>query len=260
MNLIKRWEKPHWRILCYHSISIEHGNNFINHLQTFIKMGFKFVGLEEGLIFLNKAQTFNNPIMTVTFDDGDRTICDIAQPILEELGIKAFLYVTADYINKGITYRDDHPLPAMNWEQLLQWIAAGHGVGSHTLTHAPLRLCNHDRLKQECIDSKKILEDNLDVSINHLSYPWGQHSQRTYNFLRDNKLYDSVATIDRGRMFSGYDPCKLRRDVCYPGIPIESLIKTMKLADRYYWLRHLRKKPVGYFDRHLEEKWEAIEI
>jgi peptidoglycan/xylan/chitin deacetylase (PgdA/CDA1 family) len=256
--MIRRWKKPHWRILCYHGIPFEYGNNFKNQLQTFYKMGFKFVGLDEGLSFLKKAKIFKNPIMTVTFDDGDRTICDIAQPILEELGIKAFLYVTADYIKKGTTYRDDNPLPAMNWEQLHQWAAIGHGIGSHTLTHAPLRQCNYTRLVQECVESKKMLEDNLQVPINNLSYPWGQHSHQTHDFFLKNNLYKSVATIDRGRIFPGYDPFRLRRDVCSPKMPLESMLRIMRLADRFYWLRHFRKKSTGYFDTHPEEKWEAI--
>jgi peptidoglycan/xylan/chitin deacetylase (PgdA/CDA1 family) len=253
------WFKPHWRIMCYHAIPDGFTDAFRAQLVAFREMGFEFVGLEEGLESLTEAKGFNRPIMTITFDDGDRRIYENALPVLEEVHVRAFLYVTADYIRKGTTYRDEDPSPAMTWQQLRDWLKARHGIGSHTLTHAPLRLCNDTRLTQECSLSKKILEDNLQTPIHHLSYPWGQHSKRTYELLLANGLYESAATIDRGSMYPQHDPYKLRRDVCNPRIPIESMQRLMRMADYFYWLRHFRKKPEGYWERHPELKWNALE-
>jgi peptidoglycan/xylan/chitin deacetylase (PgdA/CDA1 family) len=251
------WLRPHWRILCYHEVLGEFTDNFRRQLQAFLQMGFTFVSLEEGLRLL-LADELRRPIMTVTFDDGDCTIYRNVLPVLDELDIKAFLYVTADYIKKGILYRNDTPLPAMNWAQLRQWLQQGHGIGSHTLTHAPLHICSRERIVQEWTMSKNILEENCEVPVRHFSYPWGRHTKQTYKLIKHGGLYDSAATIHRGKMYYGQDPYKLRRDVCDPRVSVESVIRIMRLADKWYWLRHFRRKPRRCWERHPEEKWEAL--
>lgn len=232
--------------------------SFRKQLEAFRAVGYHFVNLEEALGFLG-AGDLDKPIMTVTFDDGYRSIYENAVPVLNDLGIKAFLYVTADYIHKGFAYRNETTSPVMSWQQLRELVEQGYGIGSHTLTHAPLRLCNSARLMQECALSKRILEDNLQIPIRHLSYPWGQHSRRTRVFLSSNGLYQSAATIDRGSMYPKHDPYKLRRDLCDPMISVKSMLRLMRMADYFYWLRYLRKKPEGYWKRHPEEKWSALE-
>lgn len=253
----RSWSEPHWRILCYHGIPGNFTRNFRAQLAAFRDMGFSFVDLDSGLN-LCRGEGFTKPTMTVTFDDGDLTVYKNALPILQELCIKGFLYLTADYVNRGRTYRDKHPLPAMTWDHLRDWIRMGHGLGSHTLTHAPLRLCSDSRLIQECALSKQVIEKSVQVPIRHLSYPFGQHSMRTHELVMGGGLYDSAATIDRGRMQVGHDPYKLRRDVCDPRRPFESIFRLMQLADRWYWLRHFRRKPVSYWEMCPEETWETL--
>ncbi len=245
-------------MLCYHGVSADAVDTFRSQLEVLLQMGFTSVGFDEGFDAI-MAGSLSRPIMTVTFDDGYSSVYENALPVLEELGIRAFLYVTADYIRKGVTYRDELPLSAMTWQQVREWLGAGHGVGSHTLTHAPLRLCSDSRLHQECAQSKAILEDNLQVPIRHLSYPWGQHSGRTHRLIEAQNLYDTAATIDRGGMRPGHDRWKLRRDACDPSIPVGAMLRIIRAADRYYWLRHFRRKPTGYWERHPEETWDALE-
>lgn len=232
-------------MLCYHAIPKELVGKFRTQLTTFREMGFRFVSLDEGLSTLT-AGTLDSPIMTLTFDDGDRTIYENALTLLNELNIRALLYVTVDYIRKGTTYRSDYVLESMNWQQLREWIDAGHDIGSHTLTHASLRLCDETRLHQECSTSKAFLEDELQIRVRHLSYPWGYYSKRVCRLIAHSGLYDSAATIYRGMMFSGVDPYKLRRDLCDPRTPIDSMIQIMKIADRWFWLKHLHNKFKGY--------------
>jgi peptidoglycan/xylan/chitin deacetylase (PgdA/CDA1 family) len=259
------WSKPHWRILCYHAIPDGFTDGFRAQLVAFREMGFTFIDFDSGLN-LCRGEGFTKPMMTVTFDDGHRTIHTNALPILEELGIKGFLYLIADNVNKSRTHRDENSLQVVTLGNVRDWIRMGHGLGSHTLTHAPLHLCSDSRLMQECTLSKQILEDIFQVPIRHLSYPFGQHSTRTYEFLRRGSSYDSAATTDRGKMSRGHDLFRLRRDVCDPKMSVESIVRVMQLADRWYWLRHFRRYWRRHFSqrhrnwekRHPEEKWEAI--
>ena len=258
------WSKPHWRILCYHAIPDSFTDGFRAQLTAFREMGFSFTDLDSGLN-LCRGEGFTRPMVTVTFDDGHLTVYENALPILQELGIKGFLYLTADYIRRGKTYRDPDPLPAMTWDNVRDWIRMGHGIGSHTLTHPPLHLCSQLRLVQECVLSKQVIEENVQVPICHLSYPFGQHSKQIRKFIDDGQLYDSAATLERGKMRAGHDLHRLRRDDCDPGLPVASVVRLMRLADTWYWARHLRRCYLRYFrqrwsywERHPEETWEAI--
>jgi peptidoglycan/xylan/chitin deacetylase (PgdA/CDA1 family) len=240
-----RWSRPHWRILCYHAIPDDLTDAFRAQLAAFREMGFSFIGLDQGLK-LCQGHGFTQPMMTVTFDDGYRTVYENALPILEELGIKGFHYLVVDYIDKGRNYRRKDPLPTMSWDQAREWIRIGHGVGSHTFSHVALDACSDSGLLHECAVSRQMLEEELGIPVSHLAYPLGYHSRRTYRLLKAAELYDSVATIDRGRMWTGHDLLKLRRDVCDPGWSVESIVRVMGLADRWYWLRHPRR----YWQRH----------
>jgi peptidoglycan/xylan/chitin deacetylase (PgdA/CDA1 family) len=240
------WSQPHWRILCYHTIPDSLTGAFRAQLTAFREMGFWFTDFDQGLK-LCQGEGFTRPTMTVTFDDAYLTVYKNALPILEELGIKGFHYLIVDYVNKGSTYRAENPLPAMTWDHVRDWVGRGHGVGSHTFTHAHLEACSDSCLIDECVRSRQVLEEKLQVPICHFSYPCGFHSRRTYRLIRAGRLYDSVATIDRGRMWAGHDPYKLRRDVCDPRWSLESVLRVMRLADRWYWLRHFRR----YWQRHL---------
>ena len=237
----RRWSKPHWRLLCYHKVPDSLIDAFRAQLIAFRDMGFSFIDLEQGLK-LCQGEGFTRPTITVTFDDAYLTAYENALPVLEELGIKGFHYLIVDYVNKGRTYRAEEPLPAMTWDNVRDWVRMGHGVGSHTFTHAHLPACSDSRLIHECTLSKHVLEDRLQMPIRHFSYPCGFHSRRTYRLIKAAQLYDSAATIDRGRMWASHDPYALRRDVCDPGWPLASLVRTMRLADRWYWLRHFRRR------------------
>jgi peptidoglycan/xylan/chitin deacetylase (PgdA/CDA1 family) len=234
------WSKPHWRILCYHTVPDGLTDAFRAQLTAFREMGFWFTDFEQGLR-LCQGQGFTRPTMTVTFDDAYRTAYTNALPVLEELGIKGFHYLIVDYVNTGHTYRAENPLPAMTWDQVRDWVRLGHGVGSHTFTHEHLEVCSDSRLIDECARSRRVLEERLQVPVCHLSYPCGYHSKRTYRLIKAGRLYDTAATIDRGRMRAGHDPYKLRRDVCDPRWSVESVVRVMRRADRWYWLRHVRR-------------------
>lgn len=259
------WSVPHWRILSYHGVPDSHVGDFQRQLVAFREMGFLFVDLETGLNAC-RSGGFQGPTMTVTFDDGDLTVYKNVLPILESLGIKGFLYLIANYINGGRTYHGKDLLPAMTWDHVREWMRMGHGVGSHALTHPPMSLCGDMRLIQEYARSREVLQENLQVAIRHFAYPFGEHSRRTYRFLKDQRLYDSAATLDRGRMRAGQDFYKLRRDACDSRTPVASLVRIMRLADRWYWLsqprrylsRHCRQTHSNWKKMRLMGEWDAL--
>ena len=55
--------------------------------------------------------------MAITFDDGYRSVLELALPILEELGVPATLFVPTDYIGS------ERP---MSWPGIERWTGGQH--------------------------------------------------------------------------------------------------------------------------------------
>jgi len=238
----KLWKQPHWRILCLHGIEKDQTEGFRRQMAALLDAGLQPVSFERGFQAIC-SDGLSCPMFTVTFDDADTSVFENALQVLESFGIRAFFYIAPDYIQKGTCYRDTPGRPALSWERLREWRDRGHGVGSHTLTHANLKRRAPEVCLQELRDSKALLEDQLQQPIDHFSYPWGQHSPGTYAAIKSSGLYASAATIDRGQMRLGHDPFLLRRDVCGPATSVGEMLKRMRLADNpvYRCLTRVRR-------------------
>jgi peptidoglycan/xylan/chitin deacetylase (PgdA/CDA1 family) len=201
-----------WRILTYHGVPEECAAGFARQLDHWRGCGWRAVSLGEGLRRLAEPDTF----FTVTFDDGQFSVCDVAQRVLDERGIKATLYLATDYVLRGCTYRDVPALRACTWAQLGRWLDAGHEVGSHTHTHISLPACSRDRLSEELECSRNVLKQELGHHPVHFAYPYGDHDPKTYEWLRSLGGWATAATTDRGWNGPGTDPLRLRRDAMEP--------------------------------------------
>src|SRR6185436_13924958 len=71
----------------------------------------------------------------------------------------------------------NQPIPKhrtfMSWEDLQSLLAAGHTIGSHTLSHQRLSMISNDERKKEIIDSGDVLEKRLGTKIRWFAYPFG---------------------------------------------------------------------------------------
>lgn len=245
-----------WRIVCYHRVEADHAQALRRQLAWFRDRGHRFCSLDEGLAALGSGR--GGKLLTVSFDDGDASVCLNAQPVLDEMGVSAVLYVVSDYIEQGRTYRDADPRPAASWDQLQRWLDAGHCLASHSHTHAPMSRCSPQRRAREWEQSAELIQQHTGRVVEHFSYPWGQHDAATLAQLREAGRWRSAATIDRGWNRPGVQPLALRRDVIEPTwTPAQVRLKLLagSLGPLYNLQRRLRK-PHGYWDQPDTESFE----
>lgn len=135
--------------------------------------------------------------VVLTFDDGYRALMQHVLPVLLRLGFVATVFPVVKFV--GQQNRWDYNLFwrrmwHLDWNELRELLAAGWEVGSHSLRHAYLPALAPDELREDLLRSREILEQNLQIPIRHLSFPFGRGNERVLDCaLRAG--YESVATL-----------------------------------------------------------------
>ena len=139
---------------------------------------------ENGFSACNPVDACHNgqpvPRIVLTFDDGFRNVFQNALAPLTEGGWHAMQFLVPDCIGKMNEWdlrEGEAPEVLMDAVEVRDWLAAGHSIGSHSLTHARLTRLSIRDAREEIIASKKKLEDTFGVPIQHFCYPYGDYNE-----------------------------------------------------------------------------------
>jgi poly-beta-1,6-N-acetyl-D-glucosamine N-deacetylase len=144
---------------------------------------------EKGVVFLNpyeirQAQAnggFPEKCVWVSFDDIDISVYQNAFPILKEYNIPFTIFVIAGYAGK-----DFNNFKLASWAQLQEMVDSGLvSAGSHTFDMHKLdgdepiffKQKNLQAFEEDILQSKKIIEKNLRVTVEDFAYPYGNGSE-----------------------------------------------------------------------------------
>src|SRR6267378_332580 len=133
---------------------------FDEQLADLRRAGFTSAGLSE----IPNAQHNGMLKAVITFDDG---CCNAFQNSLEPLarhGFRAIQFLVADYLgrkNEWDIAKGDSEETLMNEQQVRDWLAAGHEIGSHTSTHPNLRHVSAAQAREEISGSRKALNESV---------------------------------------------------------------------------------------------------
>jgi peptidoglycan/xylan/chitin deacetylase (PgdA/CDA1 family) len=114
----------------------------------------------------------------LTFDDAYRDHYENAYPLLRDLGLQALLFVPTDHISdrgtgKGYRHVDtSSQYPALDWADLRE-MQDVFTIGSHGMSHQMLTELPRTEAAVEIVESKRLLEERLGVTVSFFSYPYG---------------------------------------------------------------------------------------
>jgi peptidoglycan/xylan/chitin deacetylase (PgdA/CDA1 family) len=194
-------------VLMYHSISAStapdphrlrvHPERLDRHLRWLRRLGLRGVGLTELLHAQERGEA--GRLVALTFDDGYTDFLEHAVPVLERHGMTATLYVVAGRMDGANEWDSGPRLPIMGPDQVRMVAAAGHEVGSHTMTHARLAGADPATLTAEVVSSRQVLQDVLQAEVAGFCYPYGAY---------DAAAADAVqaAGYDNGCVIGDYAP------------------------------------------------------
>jgi peptidoglycan/xylan/chitin deacetylase (PgdA/CDA1 family) len=185
--------------------------------------------------------------VVVTFDDGFADNIPAAE-VCAELGLRATVFVTTDYIGRERMLTDDQvrELAAMpNVE-----------VGSHTLSHRRLDELPRHEIHRELHDSRARLEILLSSPVTTLAYPHGNYDERVKGIAADLG-YRGAAAVRLALSHPGDDPYAVARHFVTTGTTdaeVAALLAgTGRVAPRhervvtrgYRWVRRARAMARG---------------
>ncbi len=98
----------------------------------------------------------------------------------------------------------------MNWSMLLEMVNAGMNIGSHSQSHKVLSSLSLVKQMEEVKNSKKIIEQKLDIEVKSFAYPEGgvsSYNQNSVDLIKKSgyKLgFNFIAGINSDIVNSGY--------------------------------------------------------
>ena len=121
--------------------------------------GFELAGTVSGYV----------AVMSLTFDDGCKSVYSQAMPILNSRGLTGTAYIIPTWVKDwGSTY--------MSWSDIRELADLGWDIGSHTMTHVSLKGVDDSTLHYELYAAKEELQSR-GFEAGNFSFPFGQYDQ-----------------------------------------------------------------------------------
>jgi peptidoglycan/xylan/chitin deacetylase (PgdA/CDA1 family) len=123
----------------------------------------------------------------ITFDDGFADFYEIAQPALRERGLPATLYIATALLRGRPWSKTVSALGAsmLDWSLLRDVAGGGTEIGAHSHTHPHLDTLSRAQARDEIVQPKRLLEDELQQEVPSFAYPNGYSSPSVRQLVRD---------------------------------------------------------------------------
>jgi peptidoglycan/xylan/chitin deacetylase (PgdA/CDA1 family) len=136
---------------------------------------------------------FNEPLISVTFDDGWESVYQTAAPQLQKYGIH-----TTQYVLSG---NGNYP-GYMSIDQIKSLQKSGHEIACHSIDHPDLTTLDNEDLSKQLNGCKTDLSKALGAPVNDFASPYGSYNPRT--IAATKKVFSSHRNI-LGTISDGVD-------------------------------------------------------
>ena len=138
---------------------------------------------------IQDANLMGGGIVTISFDDGWKSVTDHALPLLQKYNIRSTQYIISEVAENNIQeYMDISGVARLK--------KAGHEIGSHSLRHCNQTTLPDAELEDNATRSKTILEGKGLGPIRSFAYPLGQYNEKTQAVY--GHAYPLIRTSDFG--------------------------------------------------------------
>lgn len=226
-------------VLMYHHFAEESTAETVVSVQAFRQQmtalkeaGFTAVTVEQIRSFVEEGTDLPSKPVLITMDDGYTSNLTLAAPILEELGLRATVFVIG--INEGETIyaHSGQPLtpPRFSYEEAAPWVKKGvldlqsHTYDLHQLASygysgrdgvLPLKGESDEAyeavLREDMARFQQRREGRVATDLIALAYPFGYWTEEADRLLKEEGIALTFTTESRSNRLTPGDPSCLRR-------------------------------------------------
>ena len=178
-------------VICYHGVSEDWPSDLAiqpgqleAQISWYLDRGYRPVTFTEAAT-VRAAER----VIAVTFDDGYRSVLQLALPLLARMGVRGTVFAPTALVGESEAHGWDGTrswastrwageIQVMGWDELDQLVAAGWEIGSHTRTHPHLTQLDDGQLLTELRRSREEIEENLGGPCTSIAYPYGATDSR----------------------------------------------------------------------------------
>jgi len=166
-------------VLLFHRISKNHPKSLSQISEKQFENFCKAVCLSsKKAVVFSQYSMQNKDNISIVFDDGDKSVFDVAYPILKKYGLTATLFAVSGIIENEKIYDFYSTKNIMSVENIKELSNCGWEIASHSVRHLDLTLLNESDLRNELVRSKTELEKLTGKPVSALSFPYGSWNKK----------------------------------------------------------------------------------
>lgn len=148
---------------------------FVSQMHYLEEHGWQVIDVATFLQGLAAPEKMPDRAALLTFDDGYRSMRDVALPCLMQFSYPAVLFVPTDFIGKVNSFdAGNEPEEAIcDWDDLRELTRCGVAIQSHGASHRAFSKLGLPEQETEIRRSKGVLEAGLGEPIDFFSFPYG---------------------------------------------------------------------------------------
>ena len=148
---------------------------FRDHLAYLGDAGWQVIGAAAFLRGLSEPESLPPRAALITFDDGYKSVREVALPHLAEFGHPALVFMPSDFVgqNNDFDAGKAPQEPLCDWEDLRELERCGVSVQSHAASHRAFSELDSAQREMELRRSKAVLEEGLGKPVEAIAYPYG---------------------------------------------------------------------------------------
>jgi len=209
-------------ILMYHKVDrlpagVRHPRNYVlpeqfdAQLAALRRWGYETISFDDWLGFRAGGRALPERPIILTFDDGYRSVLDVAWPSLAGYGFRATLFVVSGLLGGMNRWdADEVQEPLLDSAEVLALQSFGLEIGSHGCTHRALRGLSDADASTELVQSRRALERLVGRPVLAFCYPYGQQDARIRSLAR-GAGYGAAVVCSRRLNSRRTNPLRLAR-------------------------------------------------
>lgn len=220
---VARERRPGVIVLLYHRVGGVSGRQADLPVKLFawqmhyLRERYQVVSLDQVVTIAEEGRMPDRDVVAITFDDGAGDIYRNAFPILRNYALPATIYLATSFVESGRSFPFEARLMPQQRSSPLTWGQAGEMAasglvtfGSHTHTHADLRVLTVPEVIGEVERSNALIGERLGSPPAHFAYPWGRSSPEARQTIRDRYRSAAIGGM-RTNPYGAIDLHALRR-------------------------------------------------